>query len=96
MSMVAVFRLECCNKEIVHGRFRGDDMFKPSVSKCPFGCEQRRHPSGKIRPMVISFVRYESEDKCPEELLKTWRFPDITKIQKGTLQPPAKQRSKVK
>lgn len=76
--MVAIFVLECCHRELVHGRVRGDEMYPPGVVKCPFGCQRRFDLNGSPRLHGLRFVRYESEELLTEELRKTWQFPDRT------------------
>lgn len=71
MSAIAIFAMECCQQEIAHGRFRGDDMYPPAKKMCPFGCDPAFHPNGRHRGHVMRFVRYEFDDTISLELLKT-------------------------
>jgi hypothetical protein len=68
MSMVAVFKMSCCGTEIVHGRWRGDDMNFPSREKCPFGCAVRTGLNGKPERFKLKYERHQDECTLTEEL----------------------------
>ena len=79
MSMVAVFETDCCHRELVHGRFKGSDMYPPSLEKCPFGCALRRfdhpdkekYPNGRPEQVTLKFLRYQDEELVTPELRAT-------------------------
>lgn len=71
MSMVAIFALSCCDREIVHGRFRGDTMYLPSVAKCPFGCANKLDPRNRPEHVTLKFLRHQEETTLTPELLAT-------------------------
>lgn len=74
MSMVAIFKLACCEKEIVFGRVRGSSKYPPAVNKCQFGCKPKLAPNGAPEKFGLVFSRYQGEEFLSDELRKTWRF----------------------
>lgn len=70
--MVAVFTLTCCQNEIVFGRFRGNEMYPPSMAVCPNGCAPKTLPNGRPERFVLQFMRYQSEELLTPELRATW------------------------
>lgn len=79
MSMVAIFQLDCCNNLVVRGRYRGDEMYPPKETHCPFGCNDKKLPSGKNDGHTLVFKDYAVEEilayKNPE-LWHTWSRRD--------------------
>jgi hypothetical protein len=69
--MVAIFALTCCSREIVFGRFRGDEMNPPKKNKCPFGCEPKLSLRGRPERVALRFLRYQGEDMLSDELRAT-------------------------
>jgi hypothetical protein len=78
MSMVAIFTLSCCNRKVVSGRFKGDDMNHPTAAKCFYGCRPRTDLRGRPERFKLAFVEYLSEELVPPELMATWRFGHST------------------
>lgn len=62
MSMVAIFALACCGKQIEFGRFCGSEMYPPTIEKCPFGCPTRFDWKGRPDRVVLRFIDYRGED----------------------------------
>jgi hypothetical protein len=77
MSMVAIFAMSCCGRQIVFGRFRGNEMNPPSVAKCQFGCRPR-FVNGRQERFKLTFVEYQIESMCSPELLDTWILKNRT------------------
>lgn len=75
MSMVAIFALNCCGKQIVFGRYQGHEMYPPTVAKCRFGCEAKKDPRGNPERVILKFVEYKGEEFLIPELKATWRKP---------------------
>jgi len=69
LSMCAIFALECCRKEIVFGRFQGNEMNPPSVQRCPFGCPVRKL-DGRPQRTKLLFQRFQSDGQCT--VLRLW------------------------
>lgn len=94
MSMVAIFSTGCCERELVLGRFAGNEMAPPSLERCPFGCEPRFMAGHTLR-IHLRFVTYQGEEFLSAELRAAWRFPDRntdlwTRYRSGAVTPPAK------
>jgi len=73
MSMIAIFRMTCCGKRVISGRFQGNDMYPPSVAKCHYGCKPKNLPNGRQGRIPMIFEEYASEELQPEELMRTWK-----------------------
>jgi len=71
MSMVAMFEMICCRNRLIFGRFRGNrsEMYRPSLSVCPFGCSQKYFPSGQPQEFELRFLDYIDEKKIPEGMV---------------------------
>jgi hypothetical protein len=41
MSMLAIFRLPCCGREMVFGRFSGNDLHQSMLERCP-SCHRQK------------------------------------------------------
>lgn len=78
MGMCAIFKMDCCGREIIFGRFSGNEMYPPTLRKCRFGCPPKLGPRGRPEEVVLRFVRYQGDDRLSPELYATWRFPDKT------------------
>jgi len=78
MSMVAIFLMSCCGREIVSGRFKGQEGVTPTREKCPFGCPIKKGINGKPGRVDLHFVDYMSEELVPPELMKTWKYGHST------------------
>ena len=77
--MVAIFQLECCKKLVVRGRFKGDAIYPPKESHCPFGCPDKKLPSGKKEGHGLAFKEYADEELLSyrnHELWATWSRRD--------------------
>ncbi len=80
MAMVAIFKMSCCGREVVHGRYEGSDMYSPH-QECPFGCAKPKDPCGRASNPVISFARYVEANNLTPELRATagkWlKWPEV-------------------
>jgi hypothetical protein len=80
MSCVAIFRMSCCGKEVVHGRHEGSDMYPPH-QECLFGCAKPRDPRGREYMPTINFSRYVEANLLTPELRATagkWlKWPEV-------------------
>jgi len=80
MSMVAVFKMSCCGREVVHGRHEGNEMHHPT-QKCPFGCKAPIDPRGRETDPSLSFTRYTEANLLSPELRATagkWlKWPEV-------------------
>lgn len=84
MSMCAIFELECCRRLIVHGRFRGNTMYPPSMQRCPFGCPEKCTPAGKPDRIGLKFVTHKNEKSAIEP--RVWKgqlVPAAEAIERG-------------
>jgi hypothetical protein len=70
VSMVALFAMSCCVRQIIHGRFMGQDGAVITKSSCPFGCVIRNKKDG----VAIRFVEYKTESMVSPELRKRWKY----------------------
>jgi len=61
MSMAAIFRLSCCQRLIVSGRYCGNEMGTPGLAKCPNGCKIPVMPNGSPGRAHLTFVEYRDE-----------------------------------
>jgi len=66
--MVAIFRMSCCGREVVSGRFQGIEGHTSHKPVCPHGCKAK-HKGG----IPMQFVEYKVESMVPEALMKTWK-----------------------
>lgn len=63
MSMCAIFELPCCDREMVFGRYHGDEMYPPQ-----FTCESH----GRVR---MRFLRYVDEQLNQIRSIHAWPIP---------------------
>lgn len=61
--MVAIFKLNCCSREIEFGRVCGSEMYPPTVAKCPFGCPTKFDWKGRPERVVLRFFEYRHEQE---------------------------------
>jgi hypothetical protein len=80
MSTVAVFKMSCCGREVVHGRHEGGDH-KPTAGRCYYECPLSKDPRGKPDRPTLTFVRYVNAELLTPELRATagkWlRWPEV-------------------